>query len=95
MRKAREWETYAAVEAICPNRPGLWPCADCVRAGGWAVVLAPRLGCCCCGVTWRFWVVVGREGAARAGAARPRLRGMFTESLQKGWIIGRRCGRVL
>lgn len=70
--------TYAAVEAIWPNSPGLLPCWAGTpafwpaTAGGCAAVVAERAGGPG-GVTLERWgAAAGREGAERAGAARPR-----------------------
>ena len=89
--------TPAAVEAICPKRPGdcwVWVGARCC----WAVVVMGR--CCCCGGIERGGGggAVGRVGA-RAGAERPpppRDRGIFDlrwiggvsleEGLMRAWI---------
>jgi hypothetical protein len=59
--------TYAAVDAICPNRPGPWEpaawgaaAAGGACAGGWAAVEADR----CWGVGAGFAAgAVGRRGA--------------------------------
>lgn len=74
---ARGRYTYAAVLAICPNRPEPWlacawagGCGACAFAGGRATVLAERLPVEGCG-----GATAGLAGAAtgrRAGGAEPR-----------------------
>lgn len=79
-RERRDGLTYAAVLAICPNRPGpceAWGGAWAVGAccwGGAAMVVAGR----CCWGAGAEGAVVGRAGARETGA-RPaeRLRGIL------------------
>jgi hypothetical protein len=81
-------QTYAAVLAICPNRPGLC----CVAAGVacvWPGAVVDMGRCCCVGPVARGGGAgaVGREGAlgARAGAERPpRERGMLASRFVEG-----------
>ena len=65
--------TYAAVEAIWPNKPVLCCCcpAPAEAPGFWALpdgyaaVLDGRLGCCCVGAVGRLGATAGRAGAVR------------------------------
>lgn len=76
---------YAAVEAICPNNPDpcCWPgwaggAAFWPVAGGYAVVLDGRFGCCWVGAEGRLGATAGRAGALR------RWRGMIVKS---SWLV--------
>ena len=79
-RSGYEGKTYAAVLAICPNRPepcdacgapAAWPGGACGRAmGGIAAVLAVRA--CCCGMGREGAEAVGREGARPPAELRER-----------------------
>ena len=76
-------ETYAAVDAICPNNPGLLPCccdgapAGAALDGGDAAVLELREGCWGGAKTGLFGAAAGRAGARPPEP--PRERGILRE----------------
>jgi hypothetical protein len=82
------WDTYAAVEAICPKSPGPWLPAAGGAAPGLVGAVAVDMGRCCGGAGALLGAgAAGREGAEARGDGPPR-RGIFVRCESVWRLIG-------